>query len=66
MHDVESINHIFIHCPFATEIWERLLNEVGLSWVMPNRMDVFLASWRIEKVPKKGMVLWQLLVPVVC
>lgn len=31
MGDAESIEHLFIHCPYGLEIWERLLNEVGVS-----------------------------------
>jgi len=66
MHDAENINHLFIHCHYASEIWARLLKEVGLSWVIPNRVDWLLASWGIGKVSEKGNTIWKLVYPVVC
>lgn len=58
LHDAKSINHIFIHCPFASEIWEMFLKEIGLSWVFPNRVISLIASWNIWRVSKKGCTLW--------
>lgn len=48
----ESIEHIFIICPFASEVWTLFLKEIGLSCVLPKGMDLLL-SWDIYKVSKK-------------
>lgn len=53
MKEVKSIDHIFIHCPYITKVWVRLVREIGLSWVAPNRVKLMLASWNIRNIPKK-------------
>lgn len=63
--DAESINHIFIHYPFITEMWERFLKEIGLSCWIPNRVELLLASWEIGKTSNKGCTLWNLVCPAV-
>ena len=29
---VETINHLFVHCPFTNKIWMETLNFMGLRW----------------------------------
>lgn len=65
LHDVKSIDHFFIHCHYASEIWARLLKEIGLSWIIPNRVDWLLASWGVGKVSKKGNTICKLVCPTV-
>ncbi|XP_075099232.1 uncharacterized protein LOC142176070 [Nicotiana tabacum] len=31
----ETINHLFLHCPVATDIWSMFLSLFGLRWTMP-------------------------------
>jgi hypothetical protein len=31
----ESIDHLFLHCEVATEMWSALLQPFGVAWVMP-------------------------------
>lgn len=35
MKEGESIDHLFMHCKYAREVWAYIFMEVGLSWVMP-------------------------------
>lgn len=44
LQDAKSINHIFIHCSFAFEVWEFFLNEVGLDWVFPKELIMLISS----------------------
>jgi hypothetical protein len=30
----ESIDHLFLHCEVATEMWSALLQLFGVAWVM--------------------------------
>lgn len=38
LQDAESINHLFIHCPFSREIWVEVIHKVGISWIFPNHL----------------------------
>jgi hypothetical protein len=31
----ESIDHLFLHCRVATELWSMILQLFGVVWVMP-------------------------------
>jgi hypothetical protein len=33
-HCGESVNHLFLHCEVATEIWSAFLQLFGVDWVM--------------------------------
>ncbi|XP_050217406.1 uncharacterized protein LOC126668243 [Mercurialis annua] len=41
----ETQNHILMHCPFASSVWNNILRKVGISSVMPNKIDEFLLQW---------------------
>ena len=30
----ESIDHLFLHCPLASDLWSMVLGLFGVSWVM--------------------------------
>ena len=32
----ELINYLFLHCPFASDLWSMVLGLFGVSWVMPH------------------------------
>ena len=31
----ESVDHLFLHCPVASELWDMIFGLFGVSWVMP-------------------------------
>ena len=33
----ESIDHLFLHFPVASEMWATMFNLFGLTWVMPRQ-----------------------------
>uniref|UniRef100_A0A2N9G2I3 Reverse transcriptase zinc-binding domain-containing protein n=1 Tax=Fagus sylvatica TaxID=28930 RepID=A0A2N9G2I3_FAGSY len=40
--DGESVDHLFLHCPYAKELWDMILALFGIHWVMPKRvLDLF-------------------------
>jgi len=43
--DGESVSHLLLHCPIASDLWAFLfcLNEI--SWLSPNSVDLMLESW---------------------
>ena len=30
----ESVDHLFLHCPFAMDLWSMVLGLYGVTWVM--------------------------------
>jgi hypothetical protein len=42
----ESIDHLFIHCEVASELWTVFFQLFGVAWVMPHRVSELLGCWR--------------------
>ena len=42
----ESVDHLFLHCPVAMDLWVMVLGLFGVSWVMPQSVFWFLACWQ--------------------
>ena len=32
----ELVDHLFLHCPFAMDLWSMVLGLFGVTWVMPH------------------------------
>ncbi len=46
--DVESIDHLFLHCTVAREMWDTVLTLFGMHWVMPKRVVDLLDCWQCK------------------
>lgn len=57
--DGETVDHMFIHCPYALKVWWLLLGEVNAVWVTPKGCFKLL-SCKIDALGrgKKAKVLW--------
>ena len=42
----ESVDHLFLHCPFAMDLWSMVLGLFGVSWVMPRTVLGLLGCWQ--------------------
>ena len=42
----ESIDHLLLHCPIASDLWSMILVLFGVSWVMPKSVVELLACWQ--------------------
>ena len=42
----ESVDHLFLHCPFAMDLWTMVLGLFGVSWVMPRTVLGLLGCWQ--------------------
>ena len=42
----ESIEHFFLHCTVAMDLWYIVLGLFGVSWVMPKSVVGLLDSWQ--------------------
>lgn len=45
----ESINHLFLHCPVASDIWHMFFNIFGLYCAMPFSVRDAYVSWRLKE-----------------
>ena len=42
----ESVDHLFLHCHFASDLWTMVLGLFGVSWVMPRTVLGLLWCWQ--------------------
>ena len=42
----ESIDHLFLYCPVAMDMWAMVFRLFGVSWVMPQSIVGLLACWQ--------------------
>ena len=42
----ESVDHLFLHCPVASELWDMVFGLFGVYWVMPMFAVGLLACWQ--------------------
>ena len=45
----ESIDHPFIHCPVAQELWNAVFCTFGVLWVMPKTVRELIEGWHVVK-----------------
>ena len=42
----ESVDHLFLHCSVAMDLWSMVFGLFGVSWVMPQSVVGLLACWQ--------------------
>ena len=42
----ETIDHLFLHCLVAIELWDMVFGLFGVCWVMPMSVVELLACWQ--------------------
>ena len=42
----ESVDHLFLHCLVAMDLWSMVFGLFGVSWVMPQFVVGLLACWQ--------------------
>ena len=42
----ESVDHLFLLCPVAMDMWAMVFGLFGVSWVMPQYVVGLLACWQ--------------------
>uniref|UniRef100_A0A2N9I574 Reverse transcriptase domain-containing protein n=1 Tax=Fagus sylvatica TaxID=28930 RepID=A0A2N9I574_FAGSY len=52
----ESMDHLLLHCDYASELWSFIFCIVGLQWVMPCKVSELLACWRRRDVSSKNVI----------
>ncbi|WMV15667.1 hypothetical protein MTR67_009052 [Solanum verrucosum] len=56
----KSINHLFLHCTVATDLWNMFCSLFGLTWAMPGSLRETFVCWSSWKVGKSIKKIWSL------
>ena len=43
--DEETVDHLFLHCRVARELWDSPFCLLGMNWVMPRWVSNLFLSW---------------------
>lgn len=58
-HGGELINHLFLHCEVAIEIWSGIHQVFGVARVMPRRVSECLGSLRGQMGNHLALHIWR-------
>jgi hypothetical protein len=56
----ESMDHLFLHCRIAREIWSLVFQSERIDWVLPRRVSDLLFGWW-NCFGKKSSGVWNLI-----
>jgi hypothetical protein len=56
----KSIDHLFLDCEVATEMWNVLLQLFGVAWVMPRGVSELLGGWREQLENRIALRIWRI------
>jgi len=56
----ESINHLFLHCTVAIDLWHMFFSIFGISWTLPRNIKETVESWSFWKVSKAIKSIWKM------
>jgi hypothetical protein len=57
--DEETIDHLFLHCKVANELWDTVLSLFGMHWVMPRRVVDLLDCWQGRLGWHQNIEIWK-------
>ena len=55
----ESVNHLFLHCSIASELWSMVWALFGLLWVMLQSVTDLFSSWQGSFSRHRSIDLWR-------
>ncbi|GMP39669.1 hypothetical protein CsSME_00010408 [Camellia sinensis var. sinensis] len=58
--EVETVNHVLLHCPLVWKVWAGILNWWDVCWVMSGSVEALLQWWASARFKKKVMCIWKI------
>uniref|UniRef100_A0A5B7BUT8 Reverse transcriptase zinc-binding domain-containing protein n=1 Tax=Davidia involucrata TaxID=16924 RepID=A0A5B7BUT8_DAVIN len=58
--EVETSNHLFLHCKVAKDLWGLTFSLFGCHWVISDSVKNHLASWKGGKGKKDPRKTWKM------
>jgi len=56
----EFIDHLLLHCKVARDTWVSVFRLIGREWVMPQRVEELLVSWRCQFGSHCNIEVWRM------
>ena len=57
----ESVDHLFLHCPIAMDLWSMVLGFFGVTWVMPHTILGLLGCWQGSFGRHRNGYIWSII-----
>ena len=57
----ESVDHLFLHCPIATDLWSMVLGLFGVTWVMSHTVLGLLRCWQGNFGRHRNGYIWSII-----
>jgi hypothetical protein len=57
---VETLAHLFLHCPFVSKVWYAVMNWLGVVLISPPNLQIsmaMLSGCARNKVAREGLIL---------
>ena len=54
----ETVDHLFLHCPVALELWDMVFGLFGVYWVMPMFVVGLFACWQGQFAHHRNGDIW--------
>jgi hypothetical protein len=55
--DEDTVDHLFLHCEIANELWYVIFSRFRLAWVMPSSVVDLFACWWTRGSSRSAIVL---------
>lgn len=56
-----TTNHLLLHCPIASELWNMVFLQFKINWVMPRKVVEPIATWSIMSSRHRNAVIWSMI-----
>nr|XP_029145892.1 uncharacterized protein LOC114924758 [Arachis hypogaea] len=56
--EIETIQHLFVTCEFAWQVWRAWISHVGLVWSFPGSIKEHFESWMMMNLRKDVWKTW--------
>jgi hypothetical protein len=57
----ESVDHLFLHCPLATDLWWMVFSMFGVQWVMPRTIMDLFSCWMGLPGRHDTVLIWKMI-----
>ena len=57
----KSVDHLFLHCPFAMDLWSMVLGLFGVTWVMLHTVLGLLGCWQGSFDRHRNGYIWSII-----